>query len=519
MTERAQRIVPRRLSFNLEDFPEVEGEGEEHGGKPRRGQASSGLDNVTLVTSGGTGGGRREELNLIGALETPATLVSEGSGAPYVVIPAIVLQNLMASQESLAHLVSDLRTQVKGDEGVAGKDSNRKHWATPTTQHDDAPVTQAELRKLLQAERGSPTTLFELEPPLTDEVLATPYPLGYQAPSFRKFDGTGSAREHLMCFLEDLGIYRDNKSLRLKEFSKSLTGKAFTWYAKLRPGSIRSWEELATEFCGKFLEEEGALHIMDLGRVKQKSGESLISFIKRYRDRALQCKETLPEADLVYGCIKNIEDGSQIFLSLGRITTFAELMRRGDDVAEAMKRQGKRSKETDGAFDVCALEDRGRKRGFRSPHPSKGYAQTNPEDLPLMPVSRAQACQLAEEWLKDGTIQLKGNRTPLTKEQYDDPSYCVLHKTRYHTTMDCWTMRQTFRRQLKAGKILLSEEGGNIGDLHRRPLPDHGVHVITSANKEIRIKEPTGAGPRCSEGNSQGAYKDDQGKWGRVRRG
>ncbi|KAJ1396548.1 Retrotransposon gag domain [Sesbania bispinosa] len=339
MTERVQRIVPRRLSFNLEDFPEIEDEGEDHGGNPRGGPTSSGLDNVTPITLGGTGGGLREELNLIGALETPATLASEGSGAPHVVVPAAMLQNLMASQESLAHL----------------------------------------------AERGSPVMLFELEPPLTDEVLATPYPSG------------------------------DNKSLRLKEFSKFLAGRAFTWYAKLRPGSIRSWEELATEFCGKFLEEEGVLHIMDLGRVKQKSGESLISFIKRYRDRALQCKETLPEADLVYGCIKNIEDGSQIFLSLGGITTFAELMRRGVDVAEAIEKQGKRPKEADSAFEVCALEDRGRKRGFRSPHPSKG--------------------------------------------------------------------------QLKAGKILLPEEGRNKGDLHRQPLPDHGVHVITAANREIRIEE------------------------------
>ncbi|KAJ1405756.1 Retrotransposon gag domain [Sesbania bispinosa] len=464
MTNRAQRIVPRHLSFNLEDFPEMEGEGEDHGGNARKSQTSGGLDNVTLVTPGGTRGGGREELNLIGALETPATLVSEGSGAPHVVVPVAVLQNIMASQESLAHLVSDLRTQAKGDEGATGKDNNRKQWASPIMQHDDAPVMQTELRRLLQTERGSPNTLFEPEPPLTDEVLSTPYPAGYQPSSFRKFDGTGSAREHLMCFLDDLGVYRDNKSLRLKEFSKSLAGRAFTWYAKLRPGSIRSWEELATELCGKFLEEEGALHIMDLGRVKQKGGESIISFIKHYRDRALQCKETLLEVDLVYGCIKNIEDGSQIFFRLGGITTFVELMRRGTDVDEAMKRQGSGPRRQI-ALLTCA---RWRIKGV------KGVSEAlNPQ----------------REWLKDGTIQLKGNRTPLTKEQYDDPLYCVLHKMRYHTTMDCWTVRRTFQRQLKVGKILLSEEGGDIGDLHRRRLPDHGVNAITAASKEIQIEE------------------------------
>ncbi|KAJ1441597.1 Retrotransposon, unclassified-like protein [Sesbania bispinosa] len=346
-------------------------------------------------------------------MEMPTMFVSKGNGVPHAIVPTAILQSIMANQENLANLVSDLRTQVKGDEGVAKKDSGGKQAATPVTRHDDTPVTQAELCRLLQVERGIPNTLFEFEPPLTEEVLATPCPMGYQPPSFTKFDGTSSAREHLMCFLDDLGVHRDNKSLRLKEFSKSLAGRAFTWYAKLRPGSMRSREELATEFYGKFLEEEG-------------------------------------------------------------ITTFEELMRRGADVAEAIKRQGKQAKEADNAFDVCALEEKGRKRSFWGPHPSREYAHNNEEDLPPLPISRVQACKLVEEWLKDGKIQLKRNKTPLSKEQYDDPSYCILHKTLYHTTMNCWTIRRAFHRQLKAGK---------------GPLPNHGVNAITVANNEIRIEE------------------------------
>ena len=69
-----------------------------------------------------------------------------------------------------------------------------------------------------------------------------------------------------MSFLDDLGVYRGDKDLRLKEFSKSLTGRAFTWYAKLRPNSINTWEQMDVEFYNKFLEEESAMHIMDLGR-------------------------------------------------------------------------------------------------------------------------------------------------------------------------------------------------------------------------------------------------------------
>lgn len=41
-------------------------------------------------------------------------------------------------------------------------------------------------------------------------------------------------------------------SLMLKEFSESLTGRAFSWYAKLKPNSVCTWEEMAREFCNKF---------------------------------------------------------------------------------------------------------------------------------------------------------------------------------------------------------------------------------------------------------------------------
>ncbi|KAJ1403687.1 Ribonuclease H domain [Sesbania bispinosa] len=293
---------------------------------------------------------RRLDLNLkaIGDIHQP-----ENEGFPLSTPQAA--ENIILNQQSLANLVADLKAQTRMEE--AGRKGNTAGYAEMNQLgRDDALVTQAKLRRMLRKERGSPDALFNLEPPLKEEVLAMSYPTGYQSPSFRKFDGTGSAREHLMCFLDDLGVHRDNKGLRMKEFSKSISGRAFTWYVKLCPRSIQMWEELATEFCGKFLEEEDAIHIMDLGRVKQKTGESLIAFIKRYRDRALQCKETLPEADLV-----------------------------------------------------------------------------------------------------------KVNRPQLSGEQYEDPSYCILHKTQYHNTLECWTVRRTFQRQLKAGKLLLpeEEEGGD----------------------------------------------------------
>ncbi|KAJ1387880.1 Retrotransposon gag domain [Sesbania bispinosa] len=414
-------VTPRRLSFNLEDFQQPVNNGAQRDNR------------IPFTAEENSPETPRTELNLIGGFN---------------------LEQL----QNLATLVSNLSARMTTERGA------EKHPGNTKGANDDAPVTQKELRRFLQNKHNPPNAVFDLEPPLTSTIMTTPYPSGYQPPTFRKFDGTGSAKEHIMSFLDDLGIHRNDKDLRPKEFSKSLSGRAFTRYTKLRPYSINTWEELVTEFCGKFLEEEGALHIMDLGRVKQKNGESLIAFIKHYRDRALQCKETLPEADLVYGCIKNIEDGSQIFLSLSGISTFAELMRKVADVADVLKRQGKRTKETEGVFDICVAEEKEKKKAFRNGRTSGGETSCNNNELPPIPLATPQICQLVEEWIKDGTLRPRSDKPPLTKEQYDDPMYCILHR-------------------------VLLPEAERGGYLYKRPSTNHSVSTINSSAGRLRIEE------------------------------
>ncbi|KAL4330640.1 hypothetical protein AHAS_Ahas13G0420300 [Arachis hypogaea] len=221
---------------------------------------------------------------------------------------------------------------------------------------ENTPVTRRELAHILKGKGEASEPTWEISPPFGHHILAKPYPKGYQPPTFRKFDGTGSAKEHILSFLDDLGVFRNHQELKIKEFSKSLTGRVFTWYCKLKASSINTWEQLVTEFCNKFLEEEPSMHIMDLGRVKQRQGEGLVTFVKRYRDQALLCIDTLPEPQLVYGCIRNMEDGSQIYLSMSNINTFFELLKRASDITEAMKRNGRRYKEVSPLEEVMLTE-------------------------------------------------------------------------------------------------------------------------------------------------------------------
>ncbi|XP_057756012.1 uncharacterized protein LOC130975208 [Arachis stenosperma] len=277
----------------------------------------------------------------------------------------------------------------------------------------NTPVTRRELARILKGKEEASEPTWEISPPFEHHILAKSYSKGYQPPTFRNFDGNGSAKEHILSFLDDLGVFRNHQELKIEEFSKSLTERTFTWYFKLKASSINTWEQLVTEFCNKFLEEEPSMHIMDLGRVKQRQEEGLVAFVKRYRDQALLCIDTLLEPQLVYECIRNVEDGSQIYLSMSNINTFSELLKRVSDITEAMKRNGRRYKKVS-PLKVCAADGRGRRSSY-----SRG-AKRNSLPPPL-PLSRAQAMVVVNGWFKDGTLNPRTDREPPTPEDLRDP--------------------------------------------------------------------------------------------------
>lgn len=54
-----------------------------------------------------------------------------------------------------------------------------------------------------------------------------------------------------MRFLDLMGLFSHDVNLCLREFSKSLTDRAYTWYVNLKPGSVRNWEHLMSMFNAK----------------------------------------------------------------------------------------------------------------------------------------------------------------------------------------------------------------------------------------------------------------------------
>ena len=89
---------------------------------------------------------------------------------------------------------------------------------------DVAALTEKEREKLPKKTRH-----FVRRTPYPLELLNKPYLKNYEIPTFSQFDKRkGSAVEHVCKFLDTMGPYVGDNNLCLREFSKSLTDRAYT---------------------------------------------------------------------------------------------------------------------------------------------------------------------------------------------------------------------------------------------------------------------------------------------------
>ena len=78
---------------------------------------------------------------------------------------------------------------------------------------------------------------YVCKPPYLVELLSKPYPEKYETPIFDLYDERkGNAMEHVSKFMDSMGPFVGDR-----EFSKSLTDRAYTWYSTLQLNSIPMW--------------------------------------------------------------------------------------------------------------------------------------------------------------------------------------------------------------------------------------------------------------------------------------
>ena len=201
-------------------------------------------------------------------------------------------------------------------------------------------ITMAEVVALLEQERArAPKERFYARrPPYPLKVLSKPYLKRYEPRAFAQYDGRkGSAVEYLSKFIDTLSPHAANEDLCLREFSKSLCNRAYTWYIKLKPGSIPTWDDIVDVFCTKYFHEKETITLATLQATKQRSGEDLMEYIKMFRNIALDCYDHCEERTLVEMCMTNMIREYRAVLENLEISQFAQLLQKARKTVESVK--------------------------------------------------------------------------------------------------------------------------------------------------------------------------------------
>ena len=128
-----------------------------------------------------------------------------------------------------------------------------------------------------------------------------------------------------------------DEDLCLWEFSKSLCDRAYNWYIGLKSGSIPTWDDMVDVFCTKYFHGEEAITLATLQATKQRNGEDLMEFIKRFRDIALDCYDYCEEKTLVEICMTNMIKEYKVVSKNFEISQFAQLLQKARKIAQSVK--------------------------------------------------------------------------------------------------------------------------------------------------------------------------------------
>uniref|UniRef100_A0A2N9G206 Integrase catalytic domain-containing protein n=1 Tax=Fagus sylvatica TaxID=28930 RepID=A0A2N9G206_FAGSY len=226
-----------------------------------------------------------------------------------------------------------------------------------------------------------------------------------------KENNEGSALEHVSKFLDAMGPYVGDSNLCLREFSKSLTNRTYTWYATLQPASMKTWEDMVEIFCGKFFGVKERVILHTLHSVKQKVGEGLLDFIKQFQDLALDCYVNHKERELIKICIDNMLPNYRAHLENLDIAQFAQLLQKARKTAASMNpversRADKRS--TPHALVVTSSNDTRIKK--------KHGKEKEFEEWSTIPCTTEEMHAVIDKWIADGFLRLPS----VSKESTED---------------------------------------------------------------------------------------------------
>ena len=126
---------------------------------------------------------------------------------------------------------------------------------------------------IVKEQIGKGDTDLQYHDPYPDSVAQYPFPHGFKNIVFTTFSGETKedAATHMASSKVQCGQYVNNNILKLKLFGISLSGAAFSWYPRLKPGSIADWPTMERLFRETYGTIEPEVGLDSLTQMKQQS--------------------------------------------------------------------------------------------------------------------------------------------------------------------------------------------------------------------------------------------------------
>jgi hypothetical protein len=348
-----------------------------------------------------------------------------------------LIQNLQQNQTELAEAIKQLKEKDAGTKTPPQNEEENQekpHQDSSSHEKETTFVTMSDVANLLKQEREKnpkEPRLFVRKPPYPIELLKQPYPEKYVAPTFSRFDGRkGSALVHISKFIDSMGAYAGNGDLCLREFSKSLDDRAYTWYTTLPPESVKVWEDMVELFCRKYFQAEEKITLVNLHTTKQTNGEDLLRYIHRFRDISLDCYANYEEGELVGVCIDNMLPEFRAHLENLDMSRFAQLLQKARKTALSVKPHAEKPKEKKGQPQVLTVSTVNNKH-------KKSNERSFEEPPPPVPCTLEEIMAILNKWVADGVVKLPETSKKVTEEDKKNPKFCYFHQYVHHFTADC----------------------------------------------------------------------------------
>ncbi|KAH7667059.1 Retrotransposon gag domain-containing protein [Dioscorea alata] len=306
-----------------------------------------------------------------------------------------------------------------------------------------------------------------------------PYLKGYNMPKLKQFSGIGNPDQHLAHFVTACGDTSAKLSLLLKQFSASLRGVAFEWYASLQPESIQNWQQMKDAFRVWVGGVSDKITIADLAATRQNKDEKVVEYIMRWRNLSIKCEQPLDQPQAVGLLLGNIDSWMAPFLSTSGITTFQELISQAKKLERTSPRvlsnfqtsKTNKPKKSEGVKYIATTFNVDKGKGTIEPHkqeqampPILGAPGNEPRSIPSLKermnkkysFQRDKVLKIFKDVVNGGR-QLPECKRPEEQSKKDHPNYCPCHNVLGHTIEDCYVFKDWLERQYQEGKITLSK--------------------------------------------------------------